>query len=224
VASRHHPRRGHDGELPKGTEYARTLPLHLTPKFLLPHFRRGGHAVILAEEWQTVDAVLHLDLLLRGAGVRERASILWNANNTFGFERIPWDRLAEAALVTTVSRYMKHRMSGEGVDPMVIPNGLSADAFDPPDRPALAELRRRFRGRTLLAKMARWDPDKRWIPAIEIVAEMKRQAWRPLLIARGGTEPYGEEVIAAARSRGLQVIERTWRGPGVSGLMKRSRT
>ena len=218
--SRHHPGGVYDGELPKGAEYARTLPLHLAPKFLLPHFRRGGHAVILAEEWQTVDAVLHLDLLLRGAGVRERASILWNANNTFGFERIPWDRLAEAALVTTVSRYMKHRMSGEGVDPMVIPNGLSADAFDPPDRPALAELRRRFRGRTLLAKMARWDPDKRWIPAIEIVAEMKRQAWRPLLIARGGTEPYGEEVIGAARSRGLQVIERTWRGPGVSGLME----
>ena len=175
---------------------------------------------ILAEEWQTVDAVLHLDWLLRAAGVREQASILWNANNTFGFERIQWDRLGAAALVTTVSRYMKHRMSGEGVAPLVIPNGLTADAFDPPDRPALAELRRRFRGRTLLAKMARWDPDKRWIAAMEIVAEMKRQSWRPLLIARGGTEPHGEEVIAAARSRGLQVIERTWRGPGVPALME----
>lgn len=218
--SRHHPGGVYDGELPKGAEYARTLPRHLMPKFLLPHFRRGGHAVVLAEEWQTADAVLHLDWLLRAAGVREQASILWNANNTFGFERIQWDRLAEAALVTTVSRYMKHRMSGEGVVPLVIPNGLTADAFDPPDRPALAELRRRFRGRTLLAKMARWDPDKRWIAAIEIVAEMKRQSWRPLLIARGGTEPHGEEVIAAARSRGLQVIERTWREPGVPGLMK----
>ena len=123
-------------------------------------------------------------------------------------------------MVTTVSRYMKHRMSGEGVVPLVIPNGLTADAFDPPDRPALAELRRRFRGRTLLAKMARWDPDKRWIAAMEIVAEMKRQSWRPLLIARGGTEPHGEEVVAAARSRGLQVIERNWRGPGVPGLME----
>jgi glycosyltransferase involved in cell wall biosynthesis len=111
-------------------------------------------------------------------------------------------------------------MSGEGVVPLVIPNGLTADAFDPPDRPALAELRRRFRGRTLLAKMARWDPDKRWIAAVEIVAEMKRQSWRPLLIARGGSEPHGEEVIAAVRSRGLEVTERTWREPGVPGLMK----
>jgi len=218
--SRHHPGGVYDGELPKGTEYARTLPTYLMPRFLLPHFRQGGHAVILAEEWQTTDAVLHLDWLLRAAGVRERASILWNANNTFGFERIQWNRLAEVAVVTTVSRYMKHRMSGEGMDPLVIPNGLTADAFDPPDRPALAELRRRFRGRTLLAKMARWDPDKRWIAAVEIVAEMKRQSWRPLLIARGGTEPHGEEVIAAARSRGLKVTERKWRGPGVGGLME----
>jgi glycosyltransferase involved in cell wall biosynthesis len=55
---------------------------------------------------------------------------------------------------------------------------------------------------------------------VEIVAEMKRQSWRPLLIARGGTEPHGEEVMAAARARGLQVIERTWKRPGVPALME----
>jgi glycosyltransferase involved in cell wall biosynthesis len=217
--SRHHPGGVYDGDLPKSTEYARTLPQHLVSEFLLAQSRRDDHAVILAEEWQTADAVLHLDWLMRNAGIRERASILWNANNTFGFERIRWDRLASAAVVTTVSRYMKHEMSGEGVSPLVIPNGLSADAFDPPDRPAVAELRRRFRGRMLLAKMARWDPDKRWLGAVEIVAEMKRLSWRPLLIARGGTEPHGEEVIAAARARGLRVIERQWKEPGVEGLL-----
>ncbi len=217
--SRHHPGGVYDGDLPKSTEFARTLPRHLMSNFLLAHSRRGGHAVILAEEWQTADAVLHLDWLLRKAGIRERASILWNANNTFGFDRIRWDRLGAAAVVTTVSRYMKHEMSGEGVSPLVIPNGLSADAFDPPDRPAVAELRRRFRGRMLLAKMARWDPDKRWIAAVDIIAEMKRLSWRPLLIARGGTEPHGEEVIAAAHARGLRVIERLWNEPGVAGLL-----
>jgi glycosyltransferase involved in cell wall biosynthesis len=217
--SRHHPGGVYDGDLPKSTEYARTLPTHLMSKFLLTQSRRDDHTVILAEEWQTADAVLHLDWLLRNAGIRQRASILWNANNTFGFERIRWDRLGSAAVLTTVSRYMKHEMSGEGVSPLVIPNGLSADAFDPPDRPAVAELRRRFRGRMLLAKMARWDPDKRWIGAVEIVAEMKRLSWRPLLIARGGTEPHGEEVIAAARARGLRVCERHWTEPGVGGLL-----
>ncbi len=33
----------------------------------------------------------------------------------------------------------------------------------------MRELRTRFADRTLLAKMARWDPDKRWLGALEIV-------------------------------------------------------
>jgi glycosyltransferase involved in cell wall biosynthesis len=106
------------------------------------------------------------------------------------------------------------------VDPLVIPNGLSADAFDPPDRLGCSELRRRFRDRTVLTKMARWDPDKRWIGAIELVAEMKREGWRPLLIARGGAEPHGEEVLAAARARGLHRIDRDWIERGTKGLLE----
>jgi hypothetical protein len=190
--SRHHPGGVYDGELDKVAEYARTLPPSLMREHLRPHLHDGGRAVILAEEWQTVDAVIRLDWLLRDAGVRDQVSILWNANNTFGFERIQWDRLNEAAVVTTVSRYMKHQMRSESSNALVIPNGLAADAFDKPDKPAVQELRRRFRGRTLVAKMARWDPDKRWIEAVETVAEMKRRDWRPLLVARGGTEPHGE--------------------------------
>jgi glycosyltransferase involved in cell wall biosynthesis len=218
--SRHHPEGVYDGELGKCSEFSRTLPPHLLREFLRPHLRQGGHAVVLAEEWQTADAVLHLDWLLRDAELRDQATILWNANNTFGFERIRWDTLTDAAVVTTVSRYMKHEMRREGVTPMVIPNGLAADAFDPPDGLAVKELRRRFRGRTLLTKMARWDPDKRWHEAVEIVAEMKRRAWRPLLIARGGTEPHGDEVLAAARDQGLKVIERNWSTSGVRGLLE----
>jgi glycosyltransferase involved in cell wall biosynthesis len=218
--SRHHSGGVYDGELEKCAEFARTLPPHLMREYLRPYLWDGGHAVVLAEEWQTVDAVLHLDWLLRDAGVRDRASILWNANNTFGFERIRWNRLAEAAVITTVSRYMKHQMHAEVGDALVIPNGLAADAFDPPDGPAVKELRRRFRGRTLLAKMARWDPDKRWIEAVDTVAEMKRRAWRPLLIARGGTEPHGKEVLARARAGGLRVIERTWSEDGVANLLE----
>ena len=35
--------------------------------------------VVLAEEWHTVDAVMHLEQLLREQGLRDRVSILWNA-------------------------------------------------------------------------------------------------------------------------------------------------
>ena len=215
----HHAGGVYDGESGKQPEFAASLPPYLMREELLPYVRNGGRAVILAEEWHTVDAVLHLHWLLERAGVRERAAILWNANNTFGFERIEWNRLARAASITTVSRYMKYRMWDYGVDPLVIPNGLPAEAFDPPDRLGCASLRRRFRDRTVLTKMARWDPDKRWLGAVEIVARMKREGWRPLLIARGGAEPHGEEVWAAVRARGLRRIDREWTEPGTNGLL-----
>jgi glycosyltransferase involved in cell wall biosynthesis len=217
--SRHHPGGVYDGEVGKASELARSLPPHLMREFLVPHISEGGQPVVLAEEWQTADAVLHLDYLLRCARMRDQVIILWNANNTFGFHRIPWDRLAAAAIVTTVSRYMKHQMWHRGVDPLVIPNGLSGDAFVPPDQAALLEIQRSFRGRSLLAKMARWDPDKRWLAALDIVAAMKHRNWRPLLIARGGTEPHGEEVLAAARDRGLCVTHRKATAPGIGGLL-----
>ena len=218
--SRYHPGGVYDGEAGKVGEYGASLPPHLVGEVLLPHLAAGGRGVVVAEEWQTVHAVLHVDWLLRHVGARPRVSVLWNANNTFGFESIPWGRLAQAATITTVSRYMKHRMREWGVDALVIPNGLTLDAFDPPERAVVQELRRRFRDRTLLLKMARWDPDKRWLGTVELVAELKRQGWRPLLVARGGCEPHGAEVLAAAAARGLRVAHRQAPGPGAAGLFE----
>jgi glycosyltransferase involved in cell wall biosynthesis len=216
--SRHHPHGVYDGEHGKQSEYAATVPPHVV-EWLRPHLERGGRGVVLAEEWHTVDAVLHLDWLLRRAGLRDRVAILWNANNSFGFGSIDWQRLSRAARVTTVSRYMKQRMWPLGVDPVVVPNGLPQDAFDQPDRTACLELRRRFRDRTLVAKMARWDPDKRWLEAVESVALMKRLGWRPLLLARGGAEAHGTAVLGSVRAHGLSCVERDWRKPGALGLL-----
>jgi glycosyltransferase involved in cell wall biosynthesis len=153
--SRHHRGGVYDGEEGKRADFVRTLPPYLLEEVLLPHLRTGGEAVVLAEEWHTADAVLHLDWLLRRAGVRERACVLWNANNVFGFDRIDWPQLDLASVITTVSRYMKHCMWEHGVDPIVIPNGLSPDAFRPPEAAAVRSFERRLEGRTVLAKVAR---------------------------------------------------------------------
>jgi glycosyltransferase involved in cell wall biosynthesis len=216
--SRHHARGVYDGEQSKIPDYARSLPPFLLEHALLPQLRAGERAVVMAEEWHTIDAVHHLDWLLRRAGLRERVTILWNANNTFGFEGVDWERLAAAATITTVSRYMRHWMARIGIDALVIPNGLAPDAFDPPDAAGVAELRRRFRDRTVLVKMARFDPDKRWLAAVETVAELERQGWRPLFVARGGAEAHGAEVLSAARASGLRIAERAAR-PGAPGLV-----
>jgi glycosyltransferase involved in cell wall biosynthesis len=216
--SAHHPGGVYDGEEGKVHDYSLSAPPALVRE-MRPHLAAGGHAVVLAEEWHTVGAVLHLDHLLRCEGMRERVTILWNANNLFGFERIDWQRLGAAAALTTVSRYMKHRMQAIGIDPIVIPNGLAADTFDPPAADGVRELRQRFRNRTVLVKMARFDPDKRWILAIETVRDMKQQGWRPLLIARGGKEAHGAEVLAAAHRARLRIAPRTAPAAGVEGLL-----
>jgi glycosyltransferase involved in cell wall biosynthesis len=218
--SRYHPNGVYDGQENKVPDYAASLPPALVYDQLLPHVRNGGSAVILAEEWQTADAVLHLDHLLRAEGVRKRARILWNANNVFGFERIDWPRLRRAAAVTTVSRYMKQSMRSEGVEAISIPNGLSADAYHPPDRSAVAQLRRAFAGRAAMTKMARWDPDKSWLETVEIIAKLRDLGERPLLVARGGREAYGAKVLAEMRAAGLRIIERGYKSGDPRGLVQ----
>jgi glycosyltransferase involved in cell wall biosynthesis len=217
--SRFHRGGVYDGEHGKQSEYARSLPPALLERFLRPHLDAGGRAAVLAEEWHTVNATLHLDWLLEHAGLRDRVALLWNANNTFGFESIDWARLSKAARITTVSRYMKHRMWRLGVDPLVVPNGLPSEAFQAPDRAGCEELRRRFRDRIVLVKMARWDPDKRWLAAVRATAELKRMGLRPLLFARGGSESHGAEVLAEIAAQGLSRVDRQWREPGVRGLL-----
>ena len=206
--SRYHPAGVYDGEEGKRLDYVASLPPFLLQEVLLPHLQQGGYGVILAEEWQTVDAVLHLDWLLQQAQVRDRVTIFWNANNTFAFERIDWQRLARAAIITTVSRYMKLLMQRLGVNPLVIPNGLDPEALVAPTRELVAAFRRRLRNRTVISKVARWDPDKRWLHTIDVVRALKQLGWQPLLIARGGVEAHGGEVLGAAASAGLRVIER----------------
>ncbi|MEO8755591.1 MAG: glycosyltransferase family 4 protein [Casimicrobiaceae bacterium] len=213
-----HPGGVYDGEDGKVGDYAGSLP-----PFVVAQCRQAlaadGRVVVLAEEWHTVGALLHLDLLLRQAGLRDRARLFWNANNTFGFHHIDWRKLAAAATITTVSRYMKHRMWAWGVDPVVIPNGLGVESFVAPDQADVAQLKRCFADRTLLAKVARWDPDKRWLLAIDTVAELKRGGARPVLLARGGVEGHEAEVMAHARRAGLEVVHQTSEQAGVSGFL-----
>jgi glycosyltransferase involved in cell wall biosynthesis len=219
--SHYHPAGVYDGEEGKQADYAASLPPFLLREVLLPHLCHGGHAVVLAEEWHTVHAVLHLDWLLREAGVRQQVTILWNANNTFAFAHIDWQRLAAAAVITTVSRYMKHlMMRGFGVDPLVIPNGLGPEALVMPEREAVVAFQTRVRGRTVLSKVARWDPGKQWLLAIDTVKALQHQGWRPLLVARGGLEAHGAEVLDAAAAAGLRVVEPTTSASGLRGLLQ----
>ena len=218
--SRHHGGGVYQGEFAKADDYASSLPPYVAQHHILPHVNKGGTVAVLAEEWHTAHAVLHLDYLLHRSGARAKTNLLWNANNTFGFHLIDWAKLARASTVTTVSRYMKYLMRPLGVDPLVIPNGLDDEAFGVPDRDALVEMYTRFNDRPVLVKMARFDPDKRWTLAIDTTAELKRRGRRPLFIARGGKEAHGHEVMQRAVAAGLRIRERSLPQPGSRGLLE----
>jgi glycosyltransferase involved in cell wall biosynthesis len=199
----------YDGEEGKRRDYSSSLPPFLTQEVLLPYLQRGtGRAVVMAEEWQTVDAILHLDGLLRRQGLREHVALLWNANSTLGFHRIDWRALRDAAVVTTVSRYMRQQLWARGLDPVVVPNGIPAEAVGLPDRHAVQEFHHRTRDRFVLAKLARYEPDKRWLLAVDTTALLRDTGWRPLLIARGGAGSHAVDVLARAAGHALRVGER----------------
>ncbi len=218
--SQYHPVGVYDGEEGQRADYAASLPPFLFARFLLPALQRGDHVLVMAEEWHTVDAIFHLDWLLRVNGLRGQVTLLWNANNTFGFDRIDWERLHRSAIITTVSRYMKGLMQHLGVDAIVISNGLPEDAYLLPDEEAVSKLREQLSGRTIITKVARWDSTKRWALAIQAICAMKKEGLRPLLIARGGKEPYGSEVLRTAGALGLRVQERSLCSSDEHGVLK----
>jgi glycosyltransferase involved in cell wall biosynthesis len=217
--SRHHPGGVYDGEEGKVSDWERSLPPWLETELLEPRVKSGSFVVVLAEEWQTVGSILALHEILVRRGWQNRVRLLWNANNTFSFHRIDWRRLREAATITTVSRYMKHTMWRSGVDALVIPNGVPDRWLRPLNREACRLLWRLFRGRVTLAKVARWDPDKRWHMAVHAVAEVKRLGLRPLFLARGGVESHQHEVLAEAARQGLRVATIHWAGDDVGTLV-----
>ena len=216
--SRHHGGGVYQDEEGKVADFTQSLAPWLVPKLVesLSHHKR---AVILAEEWQTVGALLQIDRLLRRAGVRHRVRLLWNANNIYGFDNIPWAKLQQAATITTVSRYMKQWLRDHhSVLALVVPNGLAPGAYTDVPTDQLREFRRRTQARMVLAKVARFDPDKRWHTAVDAVHELKKQGVRPLLVARGGNEHYGASVVEHAKQRGLNLLVRELL-PGAHGVL-----
>jgi len=203
--SYYYPNGVYQGEEDKLRDYTASAPQFVVDEIGRQAIADGRTLVVLGEEWHTAQAMCETSDLLWQAGLRDRSVLLWNANNTMGFERINWERLSYASTITTVSRYMKHIMWNHGVNPLVIPNGIPRRLLGPFDNQGGRELRDAAGGRPLLLKVARFDPDKRWQMAVETTARLKGTGSHPMLVARGGREGHGEEVLAHARGLKLNV-------------------
>ena len=200
-----HPRNVYDGEEQKVGDYTSSVPPFVVDTIVAPAAESGRRVLVIGEEWQSAGAIVALDALLRARGLRDLVTILWNANNTYGFDRIDWGALRRAATVTTISKYMKFELARYGVPALVVPNGIHESLLDGPPRETVAAFRAALRGRPSLVKVGRFDPDKNWLQAIDAVADLRAMGLAPQLIVRGGREPYGDVVFERARLRGLRV-------------------
>jgi len=206
--SAHHPGGVYDGEEDKRQDFEQTVPPFVIDEIVRPALAEGRMPVVMAEEWHTAETLCQLHEQLTAQGLRHRCALLWNANNTMAFHRMNWERLRTAAQITTVSRYMKHRMWEEGVDPLVLPNGIPESFLDPIPKTKTDALRSALDpdGEALLLfKAGRFDPAKRWLMAVEAAAQLKAKGHTVAFPFTGGIEPHGHEVLSRARALGLQV-------------------
>ena len=216
--SSHHPLGVYDGEWGKMEDYRNSVPPFILDEVLRPAAARGERVLVMAEDWHVAPAVFTLDRIAREAGVRDALTILWNANNTYGFHTIDFHALAAAATITCVSRYMKFELAQHGAQALVIPNGIPERVFTEASAAGAAYLRRMLANRHLLLKVGRFDPDKRWLQAVDAVADLRAASVPVQLIVRGGKEPYAGEVFARAMQRGLVIDDVQLDAPSAESL------
>lgn len=199
----------YDGEEQKLYDFNDSVPYHVYNEIVRPAVAQGKTVVIMGEDWHTAEVMTRTSDLLNWFGVRQKVLMLWNLNSLMSLHRINWGRLNYVTTICTVSKYMKHRMWSYGVNPLVIPNGIPSRHLNPVDEDAVKRLREIARRddprRLFLFKIGRFDPDKRWMMAIEAVARLKHSGYPVTLFVRGGIEPHGADVLRHAYNIGLTI-------------------
>ncbi len=217
--SRYHPNGVYDGEDEKLYDYNESVPYHIYNDIVRPAVAEHKTVVILGEDWQTAEAMCRTSDLLYWFGLRQKVLMMWNLNSLMSLHRINWGRLNYVTTICTVSKYMKHRMWSYGVNPLVIPNGIPRRYLDPVDMKAATRLRdivqRGDPRHMFLFKIGRFDPDKRWMMAIEAVARLKYSGHPVTLFVRGGIEPHGADVLRHAYNMGLHIQDIEARRPNL---------
>jgi glycosyltransferase involved in cell wall biosynthesis len=207
--SKYYPSGVYDGEEHKLYDYNESVPQHVYAEIAAPAISEGKMVVVIGEDWHTAEAICRTSDLLHWHNLRHRCVLMWNCNSLMSLYRINWGRLNYCSTITTVSRYMKHRLWEYSVNPLAIPNGIPSRHLDTIDPGQIAELRAIMQhgnpDQFFLFKIGRFDPDKRWLMAVEAVARLKHSNHPVAMAIRGGIEPHGGEVLARARDLGLRV-------------------
>lgn len=207
--SRYHPEGVYQAEEDKRRDLLTSLPSVLRD-LAAEDVRRGRAYGMLFEDWQCAELALVTRRTLAGAGlaVPGMGQVGHNTNTLMQIDRAELFRLRDEVRLFTVSRFMKHALWNYGVNPTVVPNGIPGKAFDPPDEAIVADVASlRADGRTVLVKVARFDPDKAWLHAVESVRILRDLGARPLFVMRGGVEGHSHDVLRLVDALGLRILD-----------------
>jgi glycosyltransferase involved in cell wall biosynthesis len=206
--SRSFPRGVYDGEEPKRKDLTQSVPPYIVEHIGRPAITAGKRLVVISEEWQTAQAAIELSDQLHHAGLRDGADLLWNANHTYGLDRVDWPRLVFTNRIITVSRFMRAELLRFGIDAEVQPNGIPRRLLRRVRSGNATRIRSAVQKDLLFFKMARWAADKGWPASLTAVAQLRAAGYDVGLVARGSGDPtVGAEVTATARGLGLKVAE-----------------
>jgi glycosyltransferase involved in cell wall biosynthesis len=207
--SRHYPNGVYDGEEHKLYDYNESVPFFVYDQIVRPAEEQGKIVVIIGEDWHTAETMIRTSDMLHWHNLRHNCILMWNCNSLMSLHRINWQKLNFTSAITTVSRYMKHRLWEYGVNALTIPNGIPQRYLNAVNARSIRALRQAAqRGnpdRLFLFKIGRFDPDKRWLMAIEAASRLKYSGHPITMVIRGGIEPHGGEVLGRARYLGLTV-------------------
>ena len=222
--SKYYPHGVYDGEEQKLYDYNESVPYHIYNDIARQAVAEGKLVVILGEDWHTAEAMCRTSDLMHWFGIRQKVLLLWNLNSLMSLNRIDWGRLNFVTTLCTVSKYMKHKMWDYGVNPLVIPNGIPARYMNSVEEDNTRRLREMARQgdprRMFLFKIGRFDPDKRWMMAIEAVARLKHSGHPVTLFVRGGMEPHGADVLRHAYHIGLVIRDVTAQRPNMEQCLE----
>src|SRR5947209_16954857 len=157
--SRAHPNGAYDGEDSKRADLTRSAPPFIVEQIARPARASGKRLVVISEEWQTAQTAIELSDQLHIAGLRDHAELLWNANHTYGLDRVDWPRLVYTNRITTVSRFMRAELLRFGITAEVQPNGIPRRLLRPVAGREAARVRAATKRNMLFFKMARWAKD-----------------------------------------------------------------
>jgi glycosyltransferase involved in cell wall biosynthesis len=100
---------------------------------------------------------------------------------------------------------MRAALAELDVDAAVLPNGIAERWLKPLPPTETRTLRHGIGDRPTFVKVARFDPDKRWLWTIDAIAAMRDAGARPRLLMRGSRAAYADTIGARIRAHHLNV-------------------